>query len=135
MPLEGEPLPGIDVGSYNFICRLPDDIAIMEQANQNYKNIKQSFQTDMSVYLHVLYHFYSGKVKQKMIRFQHFRPHCHDLSGLSAAGGGLVGIATDADTFAGLAFLMSPLQIVTDSDVWYTEIGAHVAFVGVPFAQ
>lgn len=135
MPLEGEPLPGIDVGSYNFICRLPDDIAIMEQANQNYKNIKQSFQTDMSVYLHILYHFYSGKVKQKNDSLSTFSPALPLLRGLSAAGGGLVGIAADADTFAGLAFLMSPLQIVTDSDVWYTEIGAHVAFVGVPFAQ
>lgn len=106
----------------------------MEQANQNDKNIKQSFQTDMSVYLHILYHFYLGKVKQKD-SLSTFSPALPLLPGLSAAGGGLVGIAADADTFAGLAFLMSPLQIVTDSDVWYTEIGAHVAFVGVPFAQ
>ena len=54
---------------------------------------------------------------------------------LSSSCGRAVGVAADVDKFVGFALLSAPLQIVVDSDVGHTEVGAHVLLVGVPLAE
>ena len=54
---------------------------------------------------------------------------------LSSSSGRAVGVAADVDKFVGFALLSAPLQIVVDSDVWHSEVGAHVLLVGVPLAE
>lgn len=54
---------------------------------------------------------------------------------LSSAGCRSVGVAADVDQLVGLALLASPLQVVIDADVEHPEINAHMAFVGIPFAE